>query len=155
MRVYLHENAEGFGKRISERAGLTETFSEWLCILYLGPDCLSQYDPQAFLFSLVNKPGWAPVKFDQTGKHSSYPSNSTYSCYDHGPIFGGPHHDLKLHLSHHGSSSELGYTYGLPSGYTYASPSARTFLAGHDQFNPDEIETFYDAAFTSQGRFED
>ena len=156
MSLYWHENAEGFGKRISEHAGLTETFFEWISILYLGSGCLYQYDRQAFLFSLVNKPGWAPVKFNQTGKHSSHESYSTYSCNNLGPIFGGKdRHDLKLGHVPHYSYSDLGYTYGPPSGHIYASPFARTFLAGHDQFNPDEIETFYDVAITSQGRFED
>ena len=27
-----------------------------------------QYDPKAFLFSVVNKPGWEPVKLPQTGE---------------------------------------------------------------------------------------
>ena len=95
------------------------------------------------------------MKFDQTGKHSSHQSHSTYSCYDLGPVYGGLHHDLKLHLSHDRSSSNLGYTYSAPSGYSYGSSFARLFLAGSYQFNPDVIETFYDVAFTSQGRFED
>ena len=108
------------------------------------------------MFSLVNEPGWAPVKFDQTGEYSYKKLHSTYSCNNHGPIFGGEHrHDLKLGRVPDISYSDLGYTYGPPSGYIYASAFARTFLAGHDTFNPDEIETFYDVAFTSQGRFED
>ena len=126
-----------------------------LSILYLGSGCLSQYDPEAFLFSLVNEKGWAPVKLDQTASYGSHQSNSTYSCYNLGPIFGGPHHDLKLHPSHHYSHSDLGNTYSPPSGYSFRSPPTRSFLAGSYQFNPHEIETFYDAAFTSQGRFED
>ena len=110
------------------------------------------------MFSLVNKPGWAPVKFNQTGKYSYHRSHSTYSCNNLGPIFGGVeenYDDLKLDRVRDSSYSDLGYTYGPPSGYIYASDSARTFLAGSYLFNPDEIETFYDAAFTSQGRFED
>ena len=102
--------------------------------------------------------GWAPVKFDQTGKYSSHKSYSTYSCNNLGPIFGGKHrHDLKLAMDdlQYSSYSDLGYTYSPPSGSSYGESFARTFLAGHDTFNPDEIETFYDAAFTSQGRFED
>ena len=145
-------------KRISEHAGLTETFCWVLSILYLGSGCRYQYDSQAFLFSLVNEPGWPPVKFDQTASYGSHQSNSTYSCYN-GPVFGGPSHDLKLDPSHYHSHSDLGNTYSMPSAipssYSVGSPSARSFLAGSYQFNPDEIETFYEAAFTSQGRFED
>ena len=43
------------------------------------------YSASAFLFSLVNKPGWAPVKLSQTGVYGSYNSYSMYSCYDRGP----------------------------------------------------------------------
>ena len=124
-----------------------------LSILYLGSGCLSQYDSQAFLFSLVNKPGWAPVKFDQTGGYSANPSHSTYSCYN-GPVFGGPPHDLKLAKdgSHDSFTSDLGYTYSPPSTHGHASLFAREFLAGSYRFNPAEIETFYYKAFTSHGR---
>ena len=30
-----------------------------------------QYDPKAFLFSVVNKPGWEPVELPQTGENSA------------------------------------------------------------------------------------
>ena len=100
-------------------------------------------------------PGWAPVKFNQTEKHSSNQSHSTYSCNNLGPIFGGPHHDLKLDPSYSHSYSDLGNTYSPPSGHSYGDDFARTFLAGFYRFHPDEVETFYYAAFTSQGRFED
>ena len=142
-------------KLISEHAGLTETFCWILSILYLGSDCRYQYDSQAFLFSLVNEPGWAPVKFDQTASYGSHQSHSTYSCYNLGPIFGGPDHDLKLDPSYSHSHSDLGNTYSPPSGYSFGSTLTSSFLAGSYYFNPDEIETFYDATFTSQGRFED
>ena len=137
--VWLHENAE-------------ETFCWILSILYLASSCVSyQYDPRAFLFSLVNTPGWAPVKFDQ--RHGSY--QSIYSC-NSGPTFGGGH-DLKLLFPNSGPYSNLGHTYSPSSGYSLASDSyfAQTFMAGSFHFNPDEIETFYDAVFTFQGRFED
>ena len=100
--------------------------------------------------------GWAPVQFDQTGKYSFHKSYSTYSCNNLGPIFGvEDRHDLKLDDVRYSSYSDLGYTYSPPSGSRYGDNFARTFLAGNDKFNPDEIETFYDAAFTSQGRFKD
>ena len=143
------------GKRIqyfSERAGLTETFCWILSILYLGSGCSGyQHDRQAFLFSLVNKPGRAPVKFNQRYGSSS---QSIYRCYPAGPTFGGGH-DLRISFLHK-SYSRLGHTYSPPSGYgLLGSNLAGTFMAGSFYFNPDEIETFYFAAFTSQGRFED
>ena len=156
MSLYQHENAEGFGKRIGEHAGLTGTICWILSILYLASNCFGyQYDPQAFLFSLVNKPGWAPVKLNQTGLYGYLQLHSIYTCYVYavnGPTFGrGP----DLQVSAYSYYSNLGYTYSAPSGYSYGDSFTRSFLAGSNYFNPDEIETFYDAAFTSQGRFED
>ena len=134
---------------------LTETFC-WILsdsVLYLDSGCLPQYDSQAFLFSLVNKPGWAPVKFGQTGAFSYHRSHSIYSCYDSPPTF-GLGHDLQVRFLHK-SYSKLGYTYSPPNGYSYRSNFTRSFLAGSYFFNPDEIETFYDAAFKSQSKFGD
>ena len=51
--------------------------------------------------------------------------------------------------------SDLGYTYSPPTGYSYRSSFAQSFLAGSYLFNPDEVETFYDANFTSPGRLKD
>ena len=99
-----------------------------------------QYDSKAFLFSLVNKPGWAPVKLPQTGKYSSSRAYSMYSSSSYGPTFG-----RDIYLSSLASSSNLGYTYyGPPRGNGYGTTFARTFLAGSYRFTPDEIETFYE-----------
>ena len=104
------------------------------------------YDSNAFLFSLANKPGWAPVKLPQTGKYSSRRQHSIEDIPSYGPSFGGGH---DMHISDFASSninsySNLGYTYSPPSGYSYGSTFARTFLAGTYQFTPGEIETFYE-----------
>ena len=106
------------------------------------------------MFSLVNMPGWAPVKLNQTGLYANNQKHSIYSCYTFGPVFGGGH-DLRLYFVYKSSYSNLGFTYRPPSGYSYGDSFARSFLAGSYHFNPDEIETFYDTAFTSQGSFED
>ena len=104
-----------------------------------------QYDSKAFLFSLVNKPGWAPVKLSQSGQYSS----SKYSiCFysSYGPTFGGGY-DIKIDTyasSNSNSYSNLGYTYSPPSGYSRGSTFARTFLTGTYKFTPDEVETFYE-----------
>ena len=99
-------------------------------------------------------PGWAPVKFDQTGQYSYYKRYSTYSCYTVGPTFGAGY-DLKVGRAPNDYYSNLGHTYSAPSGYSYRSSFAQSFLAGSYYFNPDEVETFYDANFTSQGRLKD
>ena len=61
-------------------------------------------------------------------------------------------HDLGISPSYNSFSANLGYTYSPPSGYSYGDSFAETFLAGSYFFNPDEVETFYDVAFTSQGK---
>ncbi|CAH3166284.1 unnamed protein product, partial [Porites lobata] len=104
-----------------------------------------QYDSKAFLFSLVNKPGWVPVKLSQSGQYSYY-KYSIYFRSSYGPTFGGGHDiNIKNYASTYGNSySNLGYTYSPPSGYSYTSTFARTFLAGTYEFTPDEVETFYE-----------
>ena len=106
-----------------------------------------QYDSKAFLFSLVNKPGWAPVKLPQTGRYSSSRASSVHFGSGYGPTFGAGH---DIHISNSASSnshsySNLGYTYSPPSGHSYSSTFAKTFLAGTYKFTPDEIETFYES----------
>ena len=104
-----------------------------------------QYDSKAFLFSLVNKPGWAPVKLPQTGKYASYFRSIGSENY-YGPIFGA---GSDIFISSYASSnslsySDLGFTYSPPSGYSYGSTFAQTFLAGTYKFTPDEVEAFYE-----------
>ncbi|CAH3034211.1 unnamed protein product, partial [Porites evermanni] len=101
-----------------------------------------RYDSQAFLFSLVNKPGWAPVKLPQTGQYSSHNAYSIYDCSSYGPVFGGGHDIYIGDYSPSGGSysTSLGHTYSPPSGNSYTN----TFLAGTHSFTPDEIETFYE-----------
>ena len=104
-----------------------------------------QYDSKAFLFSLVNKPGWAPVKLSQSGRYSSS-KESIYFHSSYGPTFGGGYGiTIKNYASSNSNSySDLGHTYSPPSGYSYTSTFARTFLAGTYNFTPDEVETFYE-----------
>ena len=110
-----------------------------------GSSCQYHYDSQAFLFSLVNKPGWAPVKLPQTGAYSSY-RHSIYDCSSYGPTFGYGHDIYIVDYASSSSSSytALGYTYSAPSGYSYGSTFSSTFLAGTYTFTPDEVETFYE-----------
>ena len=110
-----------------------------------GYSCQYHYDYQAFLFSLVNKPGWAPVKLPQTGTYS-YQGYSIPDCSSYGPSFGAGW-DIAIYNYASSSSNNyanLGYTYSAPSGYSYGSTFTQTFLAGTYQFTPDEVETFYE-----------
>ena len=112
----------------------------------LGSSCSYHYDSAAFLFSLINKPGWQPLKLDQTGKYNYRRRYSIFSCSSYGPTFGGGH-DIYIAnnaASNTNSYSELGHTYGPPSGYSYRSSFADSFLAGSYRFRPDEVEVFYE-----------
>ena len=107
--------------------------------------CGYHYDSQAFLFSLVNKPGWAPVKLPQY-RYYQYAIHSHCSYY--GPIFGGGS-DIAIYDHASSSSSNyanLGYTYRPPNGYSYGNTFTQTFLAGGNNyyFTPDEVEIFYE-----------
>ena len=109
--------------------------------------CGYYYDSQAFLFSLVNKPGWAPVKLPQ---YRYYQLAIHGHCSSNGPIFGGGH---DLYIANYASSSSssyanLGHTYSPPSGYSYGDTFTQTFLAGGSNyhFTPDEVEIFYETA---------
>ena len=71
-----------------------------------------QYDSKTFLSSLVNKPGWAPVKLPQTGRYSSY-RYSIYSRSYSRPTFG---RGFDIYISNYASYNndfftELGQTY--------------------------------------------
>ena len=95
---------------------------------------------------MVNKPGWQPLKLDQTGKHSYYRSRSIYCRSSYGPTFGGGH-DIRIYTnaaSNNNSYSQLGYTYSPPPGYSYRSSFTDSFLAGSYHFRPDEVEVFYE-----------
>ena len=112
----------------------------------VGSGSRYRYDSNAFLFSLVNKPGWAPIKLPQTGKYSYRRQYSIYDYQSHVPTFGGGH---DIFISNYASSSRnsysnLGSEYSPPSGYSYSSTFAQTFLAGTYHFTPEEIETFYE-----------
>ncbi|XP_068736768.1 uncharacterized protein [Montipora capricornis] len=103
-----------------------------------------RYDATAFLFSLRNKPGWAPTKLPQTGARS-YEGNSIMDGNGSGPTFGG---GWDVHISNNAASgtsshSQLGHTYSPPEGHLWGSPFAATFLAGTKCFRPTEVEVFY------------
>ena len=119
------------------------------CIVHLlTGSCEWSYDSTAFLFSLVNKPGWQPLLLNQFGEHGLERKYSIYSCSDLGPAFGGGH---DFSISDHASTNtdsraNPGHTYSPPSGYSYGSSFAQSFLAGSQFFQPDEVEVFYKAA---------
>ena len=106
------------------------------------------YDSAAFLFSLVNNPGWQPLKLDQTGWYAPNRCCSIYSCSSYGPTFG---QGLDIYIVNYSTTNafyvsytDLGFTYSPPPGHHYGSSFTRTFLAGTYHFRPNEVEVFYD-----------
>ena len=136
----------GLNSKVSIRTNDAYNTSFYLYFSLIDSSSGYQYDSKAFLFSLVNKPGWAPVKLPQTGKYSSSRAYSIYCSSGYGPTFGNGH---DFFITDNASSnsishSDLGFTYSPPSGYSVGSNFARTFLAGTLYFTPDEVETFYE-----------
>ena len=75
-----------------------------------------------------------------------------YSCYDRGPAFGDGH---DIYIASYASSntnsySQLGHTYSPPSGHSYRSSFAQSFLAGSLNFQPDEVEVFYETTWSKR-----
>ena len=147
FRVSLSVHGRWFRKWVSDRDGVAS--DRCFPFLFSLTDSSNhyQYDSKAFLFSLVNRPGWAPVKLPQTGRYSSYRAHSVLFGSSYGPTFGGGH-DIQIFNSGQSSGnlhSNLGCTYSAPSGHSYGSTFAQTFLAGTYTFTPDEVETFYES----------
>ena len=121
-----------------------------ICVLnLLGDDARYLADPKAFLFSLVNKPGWAPVKLPQR-KDPSVAGGAVVHVQTDGPTFGRGY-DLYVNADrpergHLHSWTNLGETYTPPYGHSYGSTFAKTFLHGGSDnwFIPDEVEMFYE-----------
>jgi len=122
---------------------LGHTFFIFVCL----SGCDSKYDSKSFIFSLVNKPGWAPLKLSPPGEQGSGSlSYAIYSCSSYGPTFG---YGWDTYIADQAASNtvsyaNLGYTYSAPSGQSYGSTFTTTFLAGTKYFKPDEVEVFYE-----------
>ena len=131
-------------------------FTEIVCDSFfpfclLASNCVSQYSSKAFLFSLVNKPGWAPVKLPQTGKHSSY-RNSIYSCLSHGPVFGG---GRDIHITNYASSHTFpSQTLDTPTVHhlatVIAAPSPNHSWQEVTNFNPMKLKYFIKVLETNE-----
>lgn len=104
-----------------------------------------EYSSTAFLFSLVNKPGWGLVTFRPPGYQGSSSYQHAIRNYynNYGPTFGGGHVS-NYPSSNTGSYTNLGYSYNPPSGHSYSSSFTQSFLAGSYKFQPDEVEVFYE-----------
>ena len=94
-------------------------------------------DPQAFIFSLVNKSVAAKQRALRMPVKSGKPSIHCSAAY--GAIFGGGY-DLCLNNGQTGYAN-LGSYYDFPL-HAYGTHEARTFLAGAYTFDTSEVELF-------------
>ena len=115
-------------------------------IFKIASNCQWGSSPTAFLFSLVNKPGWGPVKLSQPGERDTSSTHTAYGCTSYGPTFGGgPGISIASDASSNTDSfSNPGYTYSSPPGHSFESYFAKSFLAGSHKFQPDEVEVYYE-----------
>ena len=132
------------------RRGLRFHLKEGISNFYplVSSPCGYRSDSTAFLFSLVNKPGWGPVTFRPPGVAYSY-EYAIYSCYTEVLLFGSGS-DIYLASdasSNKDSNSRLGHTYNPPYGHKIGSEFAESFLAGSRYFQPDEVEVFYETNY--------
>ena len=114
-----------------------------MCLTFVfisGSSCGSSYASKAFVFSLYNKDGYNPVKFTQY-QNQHY---AMYHCSSDRPTFGaGGSHDIHVSndaLSNSGSYTYCGQTYSVPTGYSAGNCG---FFTGAYNFNPTDIEVFY------------
>ena len=95
---------------------------------------------ESFLFSFKNHYGLEPFKL-----HVKSSGNAIYGNSGYGPTFGGGH-DIYIANSagsNTNSYSNLGHTYVQLAGYRYGSSNTRSLFAGSYNFQPNEVEVFY------------
>ena len=96
---------------------------------------------KAFLYSLYNINGYAPVKLQIKSGQTRY---ATLNCRGYGPIFGsGNDVQISDNAARYRSLTHCGHSYPLPPGY-FSSGSSCTFYAGRYQFTATDIEVFYE-----------
>lgn len=94
----------------------------------------------SFIFSFKNGYGLEPFKL-----HVKNSGNAMYGNNGYGPTFGGGH-DIYIANSagsNTNSYTNLGHTYVPPAGYKYSASDTRSLLAGTYNFQPHEVEVFY------------
>ena len=91
---------------------------------------------KAFIFSLKNKEGLAPLK-----SMVNHDSQAIYMEISRGPTFGGGHDICIANNAGHNAHSYTNF------GHSFLAPSEvkekDTVLAGTSHFTPDEVEVFY------------
>ena len=94
---------------------------------------------QSFIFSFKNKDGLEPFRL-----HVKNTERAIYGGSNYGPTFGG----LDIYIANSAGSNtnsytNLGSSYAQVAGYRYSASDTKSLLAGSYNFQPHEVEVFY------------
>ena len=110
------------------------------CFFFLSDSGGSYTDSVfSFIFSFKNHYGLEPFKL-----HIRKSEYAIYGSSGYGPTFGG--YDIYIANSagyNTNSYTNLGHSYVQLAGYRYGSSDTRSLLAGSYNFQPHEVEVFY------------
>ena len=119
-----------------------EGIFSFLLMTFLFSDSGGSYkdSTHSFLFSFKNRYGLDPFKL-----HIMHSEHAIYGNNGYGPTFGGGH-DIYIADnagSNTNSYTNLGNNYVQLAGYKYGDSNTRNLLAGSYNFQPHEVEVFY------------
>ncbi|XP_078383144.1 uncharacterized protein LOC144665725 isoform X2 [Oculina patagonica] len=138
----FHANCDGKGPTVTIIKVNDYIFGGYTDVSwYSSSPCRYSAASKAFLFSLYNIDGYAPVNLTQYG----YANQAMYGCSSYGPTFGG--HDVFISddaVNNNQSYTHCGHTYSAPPGYS--THSSCPFFAGSFYFSPTDIEVFYETS---------
>ncbi|KAL9961791.1 hypothetical protein ACROYT_G030811 [Oculina patagonica] len=135
----FHANCDGKGPTVTIIKVSDYIFGGYTDVSWYS-SCSYSAASKAFLFSLYNINGYAPVQLTQ---FDNYANVAMYGCSSYGPTFGG--HDIYISddaVNNNDSSSHCGHSYSAPPGYS--THSNCPFFAGSYRFSPTDIEVFYE-----------
>ena len=111
-----------------------------MCIFFIDSSGSYTESAHSFIFSFKNKDGLEPFKVLVTVNE-----RAIYGGSSNGPTFGNGF-DLKIANgagSNTDSYSNLGKAYVQVAGYKYGASDTQSLLAGSYNFQPHEVEVFY------------
>jgi len=137
----FHGNCDGKGPTVTIIKVNDHIFGGYTNVSWnSGSPCTYSAAGKAFLFSLYNINGYAPVKLTQ---YDDLPNQAMYHCSTYGPTLGG--HDIRISndaFNNNNSYTHCGHTYTAPPGSSRHTNCA--FFAGSINFSPTDIEVFYE-----------
>lgn len=134
----FHNNCDGKGPTVTLIQVNSHIFGGYTNVSWNGNRCEYVSADEAFIFSLHNINGYAPVKLSQYSRFNY----AMADCFTIGPSFGRG--DIRIAsdaVNNNNSYTNCGDTYIRPPGYSHPECS---FFAGSYRFSPTNIEVFYE-----------